>query len=195
MLSFFGWSSLLFAQSYDVEWTDLVGAVADGNLLTKTASTNWQNCGAASTNVLTAGSDGWMEIEIDETNTHRVVGLSEDNKDHTRATIEYAFLLISNGNLRIYEDGNSQGSVGGYTEGDRLMIERVNGTVLYKKNDVLLRTSDKISDSQLVVDVTLYHENATLNNVTLSFASNSSVDTTDTGVVVVDTTDTGVELE
>ena len=66
------------AQPFDVVWTDLVNVTADGNSLTKTGPAGW-NAGAFSENKLLAGSDGWVTTTITQTNTKRMLGLSEFN--------------------------------------------------------------------------------------------------------------------
>ncbi len=54
----------------NVSWTNVVGVSVNGNSLTKTAATGWANAGATSTQSIAAG-DGYMEITVPDTTTHR----------------------------------------------------------------------------------------------------------------------------
>jgi len=136
VISFLGFCQLT-GQTFDVEWTDLVGVAVEGNSITMTATTGWQKGAAASKNLLAAGADGWVETVVEETNTHRFFGLSEFNENNHYTKINYAFFFLSNGSLRIYESGAYKGAYGAYESDDKFKIERVNGVVVYKKNDAV----------------------------------------------------------
>ena len=171
ILFFFTLFSLnLYGQPYDVVWTDLIGLTANGNDLNKTTVNGWDNGGAASENILATGQDGWVEITASEKTTNRMFGLSETNLDAHYNTIKYLFYLAEPGNLYIYENGVFNNAVsGGYNTGDILRIERINNTILFKKNSSLVYTSTIPSTTSLIMDVSLYETNTTISNAQASF--------------------------
>lgn len=157
-----------FAQAFDVIWTNVSGATATGNSLTKTAASGWGNSGAASENILAVSTDGWIESTVNETNTISIFGLSTSDTNNNYFTVKYGFLKQS-GNLYIYENGRNKGWVSRYSTGDKLKIERNGTTITYKINNAILYTSTVSSSSQLLVDVALNSINATINDVQASF--------------------------
>ncbi|MCK5178949.1 MAG: hypothetical protein KAR32_05405, partial [Candidatus Omnitrophica bacterium] len=105
------------AYADDVLWTDLVGMSASGNTITKTASTDWGNGGAASVQVL--AGDGYVEWEAVETNTTRICGLSTNNVDAHRDTVEFGAMAHETGVVNVYENGTLKGKIGTYQAGDK----------------------------------------------------------------------------
>jgi len=166
--------STSFSQTYDVVWTDAVGVSVNGNSLTKTASNRvWGNAGAASTNVLPAGQDGYVETVVAETTTARMIGFSSSNANASWNTIHYNFYLnyhaSSSPRVEIYESGTQRLIHNSFSTGDVVRVERIGSTVYYKKNGTAIYTSTVPSTSALIVDVALYETGATLNNVITSF--------------------------
>jgi hypothetical protein len=175
-----------------------VGVSVSGNTLTKTAPTGWGNAGAASQNVLSASTDGWVEMTAQETNTFRMFGLSSSNVNADYTTIEFAIFIYTSGNVQIYENGNNKGNFGTYANGDIMRVERVGTTIYYKKNGTTFYTSLTSSNSQLIADVSLNQTGATIANAKASFnipggtitdwQLNNSDIFYDAGVVSVNTT-------
>ncbi len=160
--------NLINAQT-PVEWTDVVNATVDGNSLTKTTNTNWDG-GAASTAVLPAGQDGYVEIDAAQTNNGVMFGFSETNTDATWGTIDYNFYAHEGGIIRIYEGTNKVLDNGGaYSVGDKFRVERIGTTVYFKHNGNTIYTSTTPSTTSLIVDCSMYKLNAVLANAVISF--------------------------
>ena len=137
-----------------VTWVDLVGVIANGNTITKTAGETWGSGGAASAERIEG--DGGVEFVINQTNTSRMCGLSDSNPDANYNTIDYAVYLYGNGALYVYENGSSRGTFGTYQSGDRFTVERIGSTVVYKKNESIFYTSSVASSGSLLVDAAIY---------------------------------------
>ena len=144
-----------------VVWTDLVGVTADGNTLTKTATSNSWNAGAASTQVI--DGDGSFSVLADQTNTYRMFGLSSTNAGAGFGTIEYAMYTVGN-SLYIYESGSSRGYADSFSANDILSVERVGSTVKYKLGETVIYTSTIASSGPLLADVSLYSQGAILSD-------------------------------
>jgi hypothetical protein len=145
-----------------------VGVSANGNNLTKTASTRWGNAGAVSTQTLPS-ADGLVEITASETNTYRYFGLSHGDSNQTQADIDFSLYLLANGTLQIYEQGGKpRGSFGTYVTGDKLQVSVESGVVKYKKNGTVLYTSSVAPTYPLLVDTAFYTQGSTLNGGLLS---------------------------
>ncbi|WP_040497704.1 hypothetical protein, partial [Fulvivirga imtechensis] len=85
----------LYGQGSAITWTDLVGTeVQTANTLVKTAGWGTDNGGAASTETLAAGTDGWAEFTAYATGAERYFGLSQSNTDATYI-MDYAIKLSS----------------------------------------------------------------------------------------------------
>lgn len=151
----------------DVIWTDLIGVTASGNTITKTTTKRWGNAGAASLQILPANTNGWMEIEVSQISTYRLVGFSSNNSNASYNSINFAFYLTGNSSLRILEDGVFKEVIGSYSSGDKLRLERVNSQILYKKNGITLHTSTVINTGVLVVDAALYTTGAKIENAVI----------------------------
>ena len=177
-------TTVMAQTSSPVEWTDLVGVVADGNNLTKTADAGWENGGAAS--VQTISGDGGVSALVDKTNSKRMIGLSSTNADASYRTIDYAIYLHSNGSKYVFEKGVNLGNFGGYSTGDRVSVERSGSTVEYKHNGVTFYTSLVASSGSLLVDTSLYHLGATLADVMIIGGDESPTDAQvfDTDVII-----------
>ncbi len=141
--------------SEEVVWDtdELQNLQANGNGLEKIQSNGNWNGGAASLNRVE--NNGYFEFVTTETNRRRMVGLSDSNVNSNFNTIDYAFFLESNSNLRIYENGNNRGNFGSYSTGDTLRIAIENGTVHYYRNSELLRISATSPSPPLLVDVSI----------------------------------------
>ena len=165
-------ATVALSQTSDVNWTNLVNASASGNTLTKTASNGW-NAGGSSTNVLAANTNGYVEVSISQDNTHRFFGLTQSDDDVSFKDIDFAICLLSDKSIRIYEAGSYKGSYGGYAIGDKIRVDRTNGTITYKKNNTTLYTSATTMNNALVVDATIYHLGGTIENAISSFGGTS----------------------
>ncbi|HJT26805.1 MAG TPA: RHS repeat-associated core domain-containing protein, partial [Pyrinomonadaceae bacterium] len=150
-----------------VSWTNAVGVSVNGNSLTKTATTGWGNAGATSAQSITTG-DGYAELTVPDTTTHRFVGLSHGNSNADYTDVDFAIHPVIGGTIFIYEGGVSRGTFGSYTAGDKLRVAVEGGVVKYRKNGTLLYTSSITPTYPLLVDSALHGTGDTLSNVVIN---------------------------
>src|SRR5262245_20900898 len=150
-----------------IVWTAAGGVTVSGNNLTKTAASGWGNAGAVSSKSLYAG-DGYVEHTIQETDTARLIGLSNGDSNMNWDDIDYGFYPLKNGTLRIYEKGVLRGIFGHYETGDQLRVAVVAGVVRYYRNGLLLYSSPTAPVYPLLVDTALFTTGATLGEVMIS---------------------------
>ncbi len=151
-------------------WKNLVnvGTIIDG--IKRTATTNGWNGGASSVQEIPAGTNGWIEATVSETNTNRMIGLSDIDSNQNYNTLDYAFYLNGT-SLKVYENGASKFTVSGaLTTGTKLKIERTGTTVKYYRNGLLVYTSLTPSSTKLMADMSLNTAGATLSQIRLSVA-------------------------
>jgi ribosomal protein S4E len=174
-------SACLLAKQ-NVAFTNIVSVDVSGNNLRKFTNTNLWDAGAASFQKVNNNSYAYTIIA--ETNTERFFGLSNTNTDASNTTIQYAFYLMNNGNIQIYENGTSKLAVGTYSTGDTLKVSIEQNIVKYYKNSTILYQSTTTPVLPLLVDVSLRTYNSTLNNITIvngtqgtftAYASNAGI--------------------
>ena len=85
-----------------------VGVTVAGNSITKTAAKGWGNAGTFSDQVIT--TDGSVSTTVAETNTYRMIGLSDSDTNASYATIDYAIYLRNDGTLGVFENGAYKGT-------------------------------------------------------------------------------------
>ena len=114
-----------------VQWIDLVGTMAAGNSLTRTApATGMFDAGAASMQTIAKG-DAYVEFEASESNKSHVLGLSlgAADTDPSIADIGFAISLNADGRFYVLEGGSLimgpdiNGSFGTYTVGQRFRVK------------------------------------------------------------------------
>lgn len=147
-----------------IQWTDIVGLEIEGSTLTKTASSGWGSGGAAS--IQTISGDGGVSFKSLQIDKGRIVGLSSNNVDANRQTIDYGLNITGGSKISIYENGaNKANNISTYFSGDTFSVERVGSTVYYKQNDATIYTSSVPSSGPLLVDVALNHKGGILEDV------------------------------
>jgi hypothetical protein len=134
-----------------------------GNGLNKVQAGGAWNGGAASWN--TVKNNGYLQFNSTETNTARMIGLSNTNLNADFTSIQYAFYLLNNSTLRIYESGVNIGNFGSYLSNDVFKIAVEAGVVKYYQNGNLLRTSPTAPTLPLLVDVSFNTLAATISDV------------------------------
>lgn len=159
---------------YAVDWTDTVGVSLNGSVLTKIEpSSNWANAGAASTNVLPAGQDGWFEFPVVSGmgGTDYVIGFSATNYDEHYVTIRHGLSLKGNGQVYYYDSGASRGIIGYFNVGDRFRMAREGSEiVIYQNgNEIYRRTRD--NNLNFIIDLAMYRRYGKVGNVTASFGN------------------------
>jgi flagellar hook assembly protein FlgD len=144
----------------DVVWTNLVGVSVSGNTITKTTGGSAWNSGAAST--VSFSGDGGVIFQANETNTHRICGLSswDPNADYT--SIAYGLYPTNTGTVLVYENGTYRGNFGSYVVGDQFRVYRKGVKVYYQKNNTIFYTSTVTSTSSLLVDSSIYSVGGTI---------------------------------
>ena len=158
-----------YATETPVTWQNVVGVSVNGDTLTKTSNSYGWNAGASSVESLESGN-GYVTFEATETNTYRIVGLSNVDSDQEYAQIDYAIYPATRGSVYVFESGNSRGVFGTYQTGDILKIAVESGVVKYYKNDELLYTSTVAPTYPLLVDTSFFTHAATITNVKVNFS-------------------------
>ena len=150
-----------------VVWTNPFKVNMSGNSLTRSATTNAWDGGAASTKAIASGN-GYVEFRVGEANAYRMCGLSKGNDaNQSYAEIDYAIYPSASGVLHIYEGTIWRAQPGTYVAGDIFRVEIVGGVVKYKQNGVVIYTSTVAPTYPLRVDTSLYTPGSTINNVVL----------------------------
>jgi hypothetical protein len=139
-----------------------VGVEVNDNSLIKTAANGWGNAGAISMQQIASG-DGYVEFTASETNTYRLLGLSNGNTDESYEDIDFAIDAYAGGQIRVYENGVYKGTFGSYVPGDKLRIGVGAGVVRYAKNGIEFYASARAPVYPLLVDTALYNTGSTLN--------------------------------
>jgi hypothetical protein len=150
-----------------VVWTSMVGVSANGGTLTKTAGTAWGNAGAISSKLLPSG-DGYVEFTATETNTYRLLGLSNGNTNQNWDDIDFGIYLYTSNGVQVWEKGVLKGTFTTYVSGDTLRVSVESGVVKYRKNGAVFYTSASTPTYPLLVDTSLYSTGATFTNTVVS---------------------------
>ncbi|HZY82114.1 MAG TPA: DUF6443 domain-containing protein [Cyclobacteriaceae bacterium] len=157
-------SSLYTGQA--VNWTALTNATVSGDVLTGTSSSNWA-AGAASSQTLAAGLDGWVEYSIIQASPRLLVGLSDQNTNASNTTIDYGW-DINGESLKVYENGAGTGATITVLPGDVVRVERINDKIYYKRNGIIHLTSTVASTTLLMADVSFFNNGARVGKARLS---------------------------
>jgi PKD repeat protein len=152
-----------------VTWQNTAGVSASAGSLQKTAADGW-DAGASSVQTLASG-DGYVQTTVGETNTYRLVGLSNGDSTRSYDDVDFAIFPGGNGSIYVFEGGVSRGTFGAYAAGDRLRVSVDGGTVRYLRNGRLLYTSTVAPVYPLLVDTSLYNAGATLGGVVVTGAA------------------------
>ncbi|HEX6719455.1 MAG TPA: delta-60 repeat domain-containing protein [Pyrinomonadaceae bacterium] len=150
----------------NVSWTNVVGATASGNTLTKTAATAWGNAGASSTRSIVSG-DGYVEFRITSSNTG-MVGLSHTDANPDYSSIDFALFGYMDGSLYVYESGIFRGPMSSFTTADVFRVAVEGGVIKYRKNGTLIYTSTVAPTYPLLGDTALYVNGGSFTNAVLS---------------------------
>jgi hypothetical protein len=158
-----------------VTWTNVVGADAVADDLTKTDAATLWNAGASSVQSLDA--DGYAEFTTGERTTDKVVGLNHLDKNQGFRDIDFGIFLRANGRTAIREKGvDPVGSgFGPYQVGDVFRIDVTGGVVTYARNGVVFYTSLQVPSLPLVLDTSLRSPGATIQDARVVAAGGCSV--------------------
>ncbi len=158
----------------DVVWNSasLLNVEANGNNLVKVQGGNSWNGNASSNNRVF--NNGYFEFTATETNRNRMVGLSSTDANSSYTSIRYAFYLMNNGGLRIYENGTNRGTFGTFQTNDVLRIKVDNGIVKYFRNGTQLRVSTLMPTLPLLADVSINQLGGTVGNAVIANYNNGT---------------------
>jgi len=136
------------------DWENLSNCSADvDGTLTKTAGGSAWNGGATSKQVFY--NDGYIEFTANQAGTTRNLGLSKNNQTNHPNTTNYGMQAAGNGTL--YAEGFEYfNTIGTWTPGDVLRIERISGVVYFKKNGIALDTHTAVYTGPVRADASLY---------------------------------------
>lgn len=150
-------------------WTDIEDvSITNGNI-TKTGPTGFDTGGAASVELLELVTNGWVKATILETNTTRWIGLSDINENSHFNTIDFTLYLTSGGQVQVYENGSRVFNSGlTYSTGQEIKVERDGTEIKYWLDNDNFYNSQIQSTLRLIVDLGLYDNASTLQNVTVS---------------------------
>ncbi len=155
---------------YYLQWTDGTGITESSGNLTKTASDGWGNSGAASTNILNANQDGYVEFSVSNLNADAyIIGLSTSNKDNNYTSINYG-IMYNNQKIYIYENGVKVGLTT-VTANNTFRVYREGSNIYYYKNSTLLRTVATNASNSLITDVAIKNTNGKIYNTASSFCA------------------------
>jgi PKD repeat protein len=138
----------------NVVWTNIQGASASSNTLTKTWSSGKFDSGASSTQAIMSGS-GFLEFTALETDKNRACGFSQADVDTSLANLNFGIQLTLEGAVQIWEQGHQRGNFGTFAPGDHFRIVINAGHVYYWKNEQFLYRSTVDVVYPLMVDTAL----------------------------------------
>ena len=137
---------------YEISWTGLVNATANGGSVTLNAS-NYGGV-AYSEQSLGANQDGWVEYTIVNNNVpNDFIGFSvAPNTTGSYVNMDYALNFTQNG-ATYYQAGFGLKTLSPYAVGDIFRVERQGNTIYFKRNGKTLQTKTVDPTEELVVDV------------------------------------------
>jgi hypothetical protein len=120
----------------------------------------------SSINELGANEDGWMETRIDEVESLRYFGLSNNDIDGNSDQLFKVYLKRNE--IGVYVAGDTYQALTNLDVGDLVKVQRVNGVVSVLLNNELIHTFSTTNQQLLYMDV-LMKDNATLMGLKTSF--------------------------
>jgi hypothetical protein len=152
----------------NVVWTDVAGALASGNNLTKNVADGWGNSGAVSTRFL-ANGDGYFEFTANPNTGYWMCGLTAHHANHNYPDIDFGFYIPGGEAIRVYEAGlQKYVSTVPVATNDRLRVAIEGGVVKYYRNGGLFYTSTVAPSYPLQADATLWSNGSTVTNAVIS---------------------------
>ncbi len=140
-------------------------AIQGGIIRKVQGGTNW-NSNLFSLNAV--HNNGSMQFIPGETNREKAVGLSHTDGGTDYNTIQYAFHMRDNGELRIRESGINRGTFGSYNPNDVLRIAVENGNMTYYRNETVLYISNVDPTLPLYADLSFRHINSSISALSIT---------------------------
>jgi len=149
-------------------WTNVVGADAPSNDLTKTSGASAWDAGAVSFSSVASG-DVFMQASTNENNRAKMVGLSSGDTNQSWTDIDFAVYFRGDGTTEIRESGSSSlGNFGAYNAGDVFTVAIISGEVTYYQNGTLLKPpSTQIPSYPISIDTSLFSPSSTIADAVL----------------------------
>jgi RHS repeat-associated protein len=136
------------------KWQNIVGLTAtDISLVWASGASGWK-AGASSVQKIPANSNGGIEWVVNDAK-YKVVGLSDQDIDVSMNSIDYGIYLLYT-TAYIIENGNTIGIPGGYVIGDVFRIERIDNSIKYFKNNILIKTTSVVTKPELILDISFF---------------------------------------
>lgn len=163
-----------YSIGYKTLWQNFNGEMttnSTGDTLKRTGTSSSWLRRADGANVLEASTDGWVEYVAVSNTIHKMFGLYDVGSGAGFEHMDFGIYLRADGDLRKINNG-VEVSIGTYTIGDIIRIERLGSNIYYKKNGVVLNTisiSASMVASRLMVRAALYSPNTRLENLGCSF--------------------------
>jgi SprB repeat len=155
-----------YSLGFSVVWTNVTGAVVNGNNTVSSSSTSVFG-GAASVNWLPANTDGWVEWICPDVWTNYAIGLSPADQDQLPQTTGLGFFHRETGIATVFTNGADAGIPLALAKGDVFRIQRTGGSIFWYKNGVQVHTITQAATIPLRVDVSATY--GAVPSVTCSF--------------------------
>ncbi|MFY9310414.1 MAG: T9SS type A sorting domain-containing protein [Bacteroidia bacterium] len=138
-------------------WKDVTGITQSTTSLTKNASDGWGNAGAASNSILDTLENGWIQYKVNDLSDILAFGFSSNNIDAHYNSINYA-IMISAGQLYVYNQGQLVGNYGAVAVNDSIRISRIGNILFFTKNKEIFYNREVDAKQPVVADVALYSQ-------------------------------------
>lgn len=135
-----------------VVWSALVNTAAvgtNGGLRKSSGAVNTYDADAVSTKKILV--DGAVSFKV-VPGYYALLGLNAVNSDRNYTDLDFAIHTQGNGNTQIYEAGVLKGDFGPWNVNTVFAIERVAGVVSYRKDGVVIYTSQTASTGPVMLD-------------------------------------------
>ncbi len=146
---------------------NILGATVTGNSIKAGTGITWGTSGVYSKDGFTG--NGSMSFTVVANNKALMAGLSTDNSNNNRDTLDYAIYARDYGQVRIYENNADIGDYGAYDAGDVFTVKRIGTEITYYKNGVLIYKSLTASTAtnELHFDSAFANDNTEIKDITI----------------------------
>lgn len=161
-----------YGLGYPASWTNQTQVTVNSdNTITKTGTDGWGTSGAFSNNLLFPNTDGWIEFVVTDASSDYMIGFSRLDMDQHYNTIEYGWLIASNGTCRVFEGPDVKVTAIGIMRGDVFRVSREAGVIKYYLNGVLKRSVAGKPEYTYNVDLAIGTNMGPVPAVTTSFSA------------------------
>lgn len=173
----------VYSLGYKVLWTNLFNTFfRNDSLVSIQSSATWAT--ACSKNTLLSNTDGWFEYVIDDLGANAYyIGFTDSLSPYSHGVIDidygiYYYLSGSTKTLYARENGSNPAILSSNPKiGDVVKVERTGNNIVYKINNVVIRTvsAASISQKNLKLKTNFYYKPNWILNVGCSFNNLSNV--------------------